>query len=134
MQNTESQDHIAIASTMQHYNEKMIDHYFDQHPDAKIHISQNVMALDTIFKLFWDDQLDIAFIPKTKLPPYPHLTEVFFHSHRCDDVKESPPGEKAYDIFSRIGERGIYLQQLRDFQGCDLQLLRNCWIYSEFCI
>ncbi len=77
MQNTDAQDQIAIASTMQHYNESMVESYFDQYPDTKVHVSQNVMALDTIFKLFWDDHLDIALIPKNKLPPILTWQECF---------------------------------------------------------
>lgn len=94
MQNADSREHIAIASTMQHYNENMLDSYLEQYPDTKIHVSQNVMALDTIFKLFWDDRLDIAFIPKTELPPILTWHECFSLRVAVMVSKEHPLAKK----------------------------------------
>lgn len=78
MQGEEPGNQVAIASSMQHYNEHMIEAFYEKNPNSPLQVSQSVMPLDILLKQLREGQLDAAIIPETELPENLHWTQMFF--------------------------------------------------------
>lgn len=63
-----SDPRFAIASTMQMFNEQMVDAFFLAEPASPLQISQSVAALDLVSRRLWDRELDLALLPEIRLP------------------------------------------------------------------
>lgn len=64
----EGRPRICIASTMQHFNEHLIDAFFAAYPQSPLQICQSVASQDTVAKQLWDRQLDMALLPECSFP------------------------------------------------------------------
>ena len=78
MQTQDPDNQVAIASSMQHYNEHMIEAFYDKNPGSPLQISQSVMPLDILLKQLREGHLDAAIIPETELTEDLQWTQMFF--------------------------------------------------------